>query len=323
MIGSHSSAEVRGDVVATLESLRERTKIPMRQLLTWAGIHKSRFDRWRQQQRCASPERSTRLHPSAILPEERDAILAYRTALQREGRSVSYRIQTNEMLDNDIAACSESTVYRVLKEAGHIRESMVHPTKKGAGFQQPQGVHMHWHTDISYLWEFGYRAYLVAVIDGFSRAVLHHQVMRSMTTGDVELVLQVAHEKYPHARPRVITDNGSQFISNQFKGFLADCGFTHAKTSVSYPQSIGKMERQFRTTKEELRQRSILDFDDLVAHVSDIITYYNTLRYHSALAYITPQDVLDGRAEQIQTARRMKLEDARERRMLVNSHMFI
>lgn len=323
MTGSHSTAEVRSDVVATLESLHLRTKIPMRQLLTWAGIHKSRFDRWRKQQQCGSPECSARVHPSAILPEERDAILSYRKALQRDGRCASYRIQTNEMLDNDIVACSESTVYRVLKEAGFIRDTALQPTKKGTGFQQPHGVHIHWHTDISYLWEFGYRAYLVAVIDGFSRAVLHHHVMKSMTTGDVELVLQVAHEKYPQARPRVITDNGSQFISNQFKGFLADCGFTHAKTSVSYPQSNGKMERQFRTTKEELRQRSILDFDDLVAHVSDIITFYNTMRYHSALNYITPQDMLDGRAEQIQAARQMKLEEARERRILVNSHLFI
>ncbi|MBI2794210.1 MAG: transposase [Ignavibacteria bacterium] len=183
-------------------------------------------------------------------------------------------------------------------------------------------MHTHWHTDISYLWEFGYRAYLVAVVDGFSRAVLHHQVMKSMTTGDVELVLQVAREKYPQARPRVITDNGSQFVSSQFKGFLADCGFTHAKTSVGYPQSNGKMERQFRTTKEGLRQRSIIDFDDLVDHVSDVITFYNTLRYHSALRYVTPQDVLEGRADMIHTARSLKLDDARERRKLVNSLIF-
>ncbi len=245
MTGSHSSEEVRRDIVTTLESLHVRTKIPMQQLLAWASIHKSRFDRWRQQQRCASSDPVPRLQPSAILPEERDAIIEYRTALQHEGRSVSYRIQTYEMLDNDIVACSASTVYRVLKEAGHISDTMMQPTKKGTGFQQPQSVHTHWHTDISYLWEFGYRTYLVAVIDGFSRAVLHHQVMKSMTTGDVELVLQVAREKYPQARPRVITDNGGQFSSSQFKGFLADCGFTHTKSSVSYPNRMGKWSGSF------------------------------------------------------------------------------
>lgn len=322
MNGLHSPEEVRSDVVATLESLRVRTKIPMQQLLTWAEIHKSRFDRWRHDQRCTTHKPAPRIQASAILPEERDAIIEYRRSLHRDGRSVSYRIQTYEMLDTDIAACSESTVYRVLKEAGLINDATVQVTRKGTGFQQPQCVHTHWHTDISYLWEFGYRAYLVAVVDGFSRAVLHHQVMKSMTTGDVELVLQVAREKYPQARPRVITDNGSQFVSSQFKGFLADCGFTHAKTSVGYPQSNGKMERQFRTTKEGLRQRSIIDFDDLVDHVSDVITFYNTLRYHSALRYVTPQDVLEGRTDMIHTARSLKLDDARERRKLVNSLTF-
>lgn len=91
------------------------------------------------------------------------------------------------------------------------------------------------------------------MLDGYSRAILHHRVLESMGTGDVELVMQKAMEMYPEARPRLITDNGGQFVSNQFKGFLAYNGFTHARTSRNYPQSNGKVERQFRTIKEMLR----------------------------------------------------------------------
>jgi len=58
------------------------------------------------------------------------------------------------------------------------------------------------------LWEFGHKSYLIAILEGRSRTVLHHKVLRTMTTGDVELVLQGARERYPHAQPRLITDNG-------------------------------------------------------------------------------------------------------------------
>lgn len=72
MNGSHTSVEVRRDVVKTLESLRVRTKIPMTQLLAWTGVHKSRYDRWRQHLKCTAPKPAQRLQASTLLPEERD-----------------------------------------------------------------------------------------------------------------------------------------------------------------------------------------------------------------------------------------------------------
>ena len=143
-----------------------------------------------------------------------------------------------------------------------------------------------------------------------------------MTTGDVELVLQGARERYPNAQPRLITDNGGQFVSKQFKGFLHDCGYTHVRTSPEYPQSNGKMERQFRTIKEVLRSQSILSYDDMIAHLERIIDDYNFRRYHSALGYVTPMDMLMGRADRIQRESRVKLDEAKERRILVHSHLF-
>jgi hypothetical protein len=57
----------------------------------------------------------------------------------------------------------------------------------------------------------------------------------------------------------LISDNGSQFIGNQFEGFRADCGLTQRRTSVNYPQANGKIERHLLITKELLRQRFIID----------------------------------------------------------------
>lgn len=78
-----------------------------------------------------------------LLAEEQEAILAYTEELRRCGRTVSYRIQTYEMLDLGVAAVSESTVYRVLHDAGLVPSRATEPSKKGTGFVQPNALHDH------------------------------------------------------------------------------------------------------------------------------------------------------------------------------------
>ena len=72
-----------------------------------------------------------------------------------------------------------------------------------------------------------------------------------MKESDVEIVIQRAKEKYPEARPRIISDNGSQFIAKDFKEFIRISGMTHVRTSPYYPQSNGKIERWHGTLKKE------------------------------------------------------------------------
>jgi len=323
MRGVHTPEVVCRDVVHTIESLCTRTGISRLRLLVWAGIGASRYHRWRQQQTMPCvPFEDRPSCASRLLQEERDAIVAYRQEAVAKDRATSYRIQAYEMLDLDIVAVSESSVYRVLRDAGLIPSRTQTVSSKGTGFVQPLALHEHWHTDISYLWEFGHRAYLISVLEGRSRAILHHKVLHTMKTGDVELVLQRTQELYPGITPRLITDNGGQFVSKQFKGFLEEHGYQHVRTSPNHPQANGKMERQFRTTKEALRERSTLDFDDMVSNVDETIHAYNHHRYHSAIGYVMPMDVLLGRAEGIQRQRRSKLDEAKERRKEVHSHLF-
>ena len=72
-----------------------------------------------------------------------------------------------------------------------------------------------------------------------------------MRETDVEIVLQRAKEKYPLARPRIISDNGPQFMAKDFKEFIRVSGMAHVRTSVYYPQSNGKLERWHKTLKRE------------------------------------------------------------------------
>ena len=124
------------------------------------------------------------------------------------------------MIDQDLVAASPSSVYRVLAKAGLIKNWGKEKSKKGDGFAQPLSLHEHWQANISYLNIKGTFYYLCSVLDGCSRYIVHHEIRESMKESDVEMVLQRAKEKYPAARPRIISDNGPQFIAKDFKEFI-------------------------------------------------------------------------------------------------------
>jgi len=67
-----------------------------------------------------------------------------------------------------------------------------------------------------------------------------------MKEADIEVILERAKEKHPEAKPRIISDNGPQFIARDFKEFIRISGMTHVRTSPYYPQSNGKLERHCR-----------------------------------------------------------------------------
>jgi len=221
------------------------------------------------------------------------------------------------MLDDDIVAVSPSSVYRVLKAAGRLDRHQNSPSKKGTGFVQPSAPHKHWHVDISYLNLGGTFYYLCSLLDGYSRFLVHWEIRESMTEQDVETIIQRAREKFPEENPRIISDNGPQFVAKDFKQFIRICGMTHVRTSPYYPQSNGKLERFHGSIKREcIRPAAIDSLDDARRRVADYVASYNHQRLHSAIGYVTPADKLNGLEEVIFAERDRKLEEARERRRM-------
>ena len=157
--------------------------------------------------------------------------------------------------------------------------------------------------------------YLISVLDGCSRFIVHWELRESMKEADVEVVLQRARETFPGETPRIITDNGPQFIAKNFKEFIRLSGMTHVKTSPYYPQSNGKVERWHGTLKRDcLRPNVPLSIAEARQLVAGFVEHYNQVRLHSAIGYLTPADKLAGRESAIFAARDQKLAAARERR---------
>ena len=311
MTGRWVEPDVRDEVVDYVREKSERTELPAKRLAVWLGISMSKFYDWQSRYGKVNEHNAPVPRDHWLEAWEREAILAFDAQRPLEG----YRRLTYLMLDADLVAASPATVYRVLKEAGRFDRWNRRESAKGTGFVQPLQPHEHWHVDVSYVNVCGTFYYLIGVLDGCSRLIVHWELRESMKEADVEIVLQRAREKFPDETPRIISDNGPQFIAKDFKEFIRFCGMTHVRTSPYYPQSNGKIERWYGTLKRDcLRPNVPLSLEEARRLVERFVEDYNHARLHSALGYVTPADRLAGRHEAIFAERDRKLVEARERR---------
>lgn len=311
MTGNWVPHDTRDAVVDYTRLWSEKTGIPLKRFISWLSVAKSKFYAWIERYGKANEHNAPIPRDFWLEEWEREAIIRFAVDNPLEG----YRRLTFMMLDRDIVAVSPSSTWRVLSKAGLLQKWNKKKSLKGTGFVQPLKPHEHWHVDVSYINICGTFYYLCSLLDGCSRYIVHWEIREQMTEKDVEIIMQRAKEKFPNARPRIISDNEPQFIAKDFKEFIRVSGMTHVKTSPFYPQSNGKLERFHGTIKDEcIRPGVPLSLDDARRMVEKYIEHYNNVRLHSAIGYIAPADKLAGRDREIFKERDRKLEEARELR---------
>lgn len=288
------SPPVSKDVVETVRHLQELAGYRIKDALRVLALPRSTWFDWAKTdgKRARPPACTPKSHH--LLPEEREAVITF----AHEHPEVGYRRLTYMMVDAGVAAVRPSTVYTILKQAGLIgRWKQPECRAHRKGFVQPEVPHEQWHTDIAYLNVCGTMFFLISVLDGYSRAIIHHDIRLSMETTDVEIVIQRAIESLPAgtAPPRLISDNGSQFVSAQFKTFLRQSGCAHSRARVRHPQSNGKIERWHQTIKSECtRRKALANLEEARQVVAAYVKDYNQIRLHSAIDFLTPAEALRG-----------------------------
>ena len=303
--------DTRDEVVDYVRRWSDRTELSAKRLVQWIGLGMSKYYDWKQRYGQVNEHHQLVPRDHWLEAWEREAIVAFHAQHPLEG----YRRLTFMLMDANLVAASPATVYRVLKQAGCFARWNRLESSKGHGFQQPLAPHEHWHIDISYVNVCGTFYYLISVLDGCSRYIVHWELRESMKEADVEIVLQRAKEAFPDSRPRIISDNGPQFVARDFKEFIRISGMTHVKTSPYYPQSNGKLERWHGTLKQDcLRPNVPLSIEEARVLVARFVEHYNHTRLHSAIGYVTPADRLADRQTAIFAERDQKLAVARERR---------
>jgi putative transposase len=281
-----------------------------RQALAELGVPRSTYYRWRQgqwSQGLETPSGDGRRPWNRLTPDEDGRILA----AAREAPELSSRQLSAWITDNAGFAVSESTVYRILRREGLVKRPEVQLAAGKEYHTKTTKPHQMWATDASYFRVTGWGYYyLVTVMDDYSRFILAWKLQRDMAAGSLIEVVQEAvdatgmTEVPVEDRTKLLSDNGSGYVSRAFRDYLHLVGIKHVLAAPFHPQTNGKLERYQQTIKREVNQVPYEFPSQLESALAGFVDYYNFRRYHKALGDVTPADVLHGRREQILQARK-------------------
>ena len=251
-------------------------------------------------------------------------------AVAREMPSWRSRQLAAYLTDHLDLAVSTSTVYRILRREGLVKR-VEYQLAAGKEYQhKTTGPHQLWATDASYFRVVGwgyYYLYLVTVMDDFSRFILACKLQEDMTTDSLIEVVQetidtTGMDDVPvQDRTKLLSDNGSGYVSRAFREYLQQVGIRHILASPYHPQTNGKLERYHRTPKTEVNQVPYEVVSDLEGAIRGIVEFYNYLRCHKALKDVTPYDVLNGRLEAILAHRKEVQRETFDRRRRYNQEV--
>ena len=292
------SATEKAEVLTKVTS----SPLPKRKVLRELGIPKSTYYRWLKQPRLddrpgGGPTPWNRLSP----PEEQMVL-----TVARQSPELSCRQLAAWITDNKGFSVSESTIYRILRGAGLVKSPEMQLKAGKEYHRKTTRPNQMWATDASYFKVIGWGYYyMVTVMDDFSRFILAHKLQRDMTSDSFIEVVQDAVDKtgmteVPVAdRTRLLSDNGSGYVSRAFGDYLRLVGIRHILAAPYHPQTNGKLERYHQTIKRDINQVPYEVPADLETAIATFVSYYNYRRYHKALRNVTPSDVLRGRREEI------------------------
>lgn len=305
--------------------LVEESELSIKQTLEELDVSRSTFYRWYRRYEKEGYDGLANRSPTArrfwnkIPEEEKDDIVD--AALERP--EMSPRELAWHITDTKGAFISESSVYRILKSYDLVTSPAYIVMAAADEFHhKTKRVHELWQTDFTYMKIIGWGwYYLSTILDDFSRYIIAWKLTTSMSADDVKATLDLAIEKSDVAgvkvkhKPRLLSDNGACYVAKDLQEYLVDKEIKHTRGKPYHPMTQGKIERYHRTMKNIIKLQNYYLPWELEQEISSFVKYYNHERVHESLDNMTPADVYNGRAREIQTLRnRVKKETMQQRR---------
>jgi putative transposase len=307
--------------------LVEQSHLSARKTLEQIGVPRATFYRWYEQYQTGGPEAlgDRPSQPSRVWNRIPDDVRAQIITLALEQSELSPRELAVRFTDTKGYFVSEATVYRLLKAHDLITSPAFIVMKAANEFQdKTTAPNQMWQTDFTYLKIVGWGwYYLSTVLDDFSRYIIASKLCTTMKAGDVTDTLELAliasgcNQAHVRHKPRLLSDNGSSYISGELAEWLDEQRMSHVRGAPYHPQTQGKIERWHQTLKNRILLENYYLPGDLEAQIATFIDHYNHRRYHESLENLTPADVYFGRGPAILLERaRIKRNTITQRRLL-------
>ena len=314
-----------------LEIIRlvEGSHLPARRTLDKLGVPKTTFYRWYDlyqavgfevlEDRSPRPSRVWNRIPEPVREKIKDLAL--------KESDLSPCELAVQITDPEKYFVSEASVYRILKSYDLITSPAYVVLSTADEFRdKTTRPNQLWQTDFIYLKVFGWCwFYLSMILDDYSRYIIAWKLCTTMKAGDVtdtlDLALQASgcNQAAVLHKPRLLSDNGSSYVSGELAGWLEDQQMDHVRGAPYHPQIQGKIERGHQTLKNRILLESYYLPGELRQQIDAFVDHYNHRRYHESLQNLTPADVYFGRGQAILKQRERTKQKTIETRRLLHS----
>ena len=311
-----------------LEIIRlvEESHLSVRLTLAKLGIPRTTFYRWydRYLQRGEAGLQDQSPKPRHVWNRIPDVVRRKVVKLALQETELSPRELAVTFTDQEGYFVSEASTYRILKALDLITSPAFIVIKAASEFtDKTTAINQLWQTDFTYLKVIGWGwFYLSTILDDYSRYIISWKLCTNMRTEDVTDTLDLAlaasgcGQVHVAHKPRLLSDNGSSYVSGELAEWLQDKGMKHSHGAPYHPQTQGKIERWHQTLKNRILLENYFLPGDLEAQIEAFVDHYNHQRHHESLSNVTPSDVYFGRDKAIlQQRERIKQKTLEVRRL--------
>jgi transposase InsO family protein len=280
-----------------------------RKTLAKIGIPRTTFNRWydRYLQRGEAGLVDQAPKPRHVWNRIPDEVRERIVQLALDEPELSPRELAVQFTDTESYFVSEASVYRLLKAHDLITSPAFIVIKAADEFRdKTTAPNQLWQTDFTYLKVIGWGwFYLSTILDDYSRYIVAWKLCTTMKAGDVTDTLELAlkasgcDQATVFHKPRLLSDNGSSYVSGDLAEWLDDRDMDHTRGAPYHPQTQGKIERWHQTLKNRILLENYYLPGDLEAQIVAFVAHYNHRRYHESLSNLTPADVYFGRGQTI------------------------
>ncbi len=175
-------------------------------------------------------------------------------------------------------------------------------------------INQMWHTDFTYFKIIGWGWYdLNTILDDCSRYIISWKLCTTMRARDASETIELAltasgcDQAVVRHKPRLLSDNGSCYISGDLAEWLEGQNMDHVRGAPFHPRTHGKIERWNQTMKNRVLLENYYLPGDLERQIGAFVDYYTNQRSHESLNNVTPADVYFGREKAILRERKRVL----------------